>query len=413
MEFKDLIADIKNIDAPLAATASRKQTTAPEFKIELASYPDIVISKTTAGQTKYLVLMPSQDSYYIKTQPKGNKPPVITKLNCDNFRSFITGLNCIVIPKDFWFPRLPEDKTECARFMHYITKDEIGNMIKDRAYPPVNYNKYSIDYNWNEKLYKKYPALFRHFKNNSRFIDFVTKGSNFTWKLVSYYGLDSTRRFFEELFKSLVDVESFNGYRLEYRIEKILTYNPEISAFIDYVCYDSVLMGYGDSMVNFFTDWSDALDMQVQLYGKVKEKYPKNLPTLHNKLGYMVRVRQQEIEERGFAIQSEKAEAIETQIGDWVFIAPKTKEDFIDEATQQANCLASYVSKFANGDDYIMFMRKAEDPEASVVTIEINTKGELLQAYRARNNRCSDDEYDVIDKWLAFVAKQLAPNPAH
>jgi hypothetical protein len=91
--------------------------------------------------------------------------------------------------------------------------------------------------------------------------------------------------------------------------------------------------------------------------------------------------------------------------GKYVFIAPTCKQDFLDEAQMQQNCLASYVSKFVEGDCIIMFMRLKSDPTQSLVTIEIRKDNDgnytvLNQKYQARNRQCTQEQSDAIDKWL-------------
>ena len=91
--------------------------------------------------------------------------------------------------------------------------------------------------------------------------------------------------------------------------------------------------------------------------------------------------------------------------GKYVFIAPTCKQDFLDEAQMQQNCLASYVNKFVDGDCIIMFMRNKKEPTQSLVTIEIRKDDEgnythINQRYQARNRACTTEQNEAIDKWL-------------
>jgi hypothetical protein len=91
--------------------------------------------------------------------------------------------------------------------------------------------------------------------------------------------------------------------------------------------------------------------------------------------------------------------------GKYVFIAPTCKQDFLDEAQMQQNCLASYVNKFVDGDCIIMFMRNKKEPTQSLVTIEIRKDDEgnytkINQRYQARNRVCTSEQNEAIDKWL-------------
>ena len=92
----------------------------------------------------------------------------------------------------------------------------------------------------------------------------------------------------------------------------------------------------------------------------------------------------------------------EASMLDYLFISPKNKQDFLDEAEMQQNCLASYVKKVANGECLIMFMRNKATPEESLVTIELR-KGKLGQRYQARNESVTSEQATVINKWYNEV----------
>lgn len=414
MDFKEIAAEaraIMNNEEVEEKQATIKEKTEPEiqFGIELVSHPDIVISKKTKTQTKYLVLMPTQKAYYIKTVKNAkNAQPEIERLDADNLMGFCKNANGYDLPEEFWIPWLPKNKAQCDEVMQFLNKPNISEMLKDGATSGIQYgfpraSCVAAD------AYNEYPALFRYFRNEKRFIKLAERTPETIIIIAKRYGLDNARKFFEELLcKSLVDETSitlrYNYYSgRSYNLTTIMENNLDIDSFIDYFCYESVTMGYALTMNRFIDDWKDAIEMQKMLYGKIKEKYPKNLPTYHQKLSYITDLKREEIEEAMFTAQAKKTKKFEAKVDDWIFIAPITKEDFYDEAQQQANCLAGYVKRFAEGRDYILFMRKKDNPEESVITIELDLDGTVLQAYRARNRNCSEEEWAVIRKWLKNV----------
>ena len=145
--------------------------------------------------------------------------------------------------------------------------------------------------------------------------------------------------------------------------------------------------------------------MQKDIYHKIKEKYHDNLPLWHHQLSYKCTCMQEQINESKMKEMVEFASLYQGVCGKYVFITPTCKQDFLDEAQMQQNCLASYVNKFIDGDCIIMFMRLKNDPTQSLVTIEIckDDKGNytvLNQKYQARNKSCTEEQSDAIDKWL-------------
>jgi hypothetical protein len=164
-------------------------------------------------------------------------------------------------------------------------------------------------------------------------------------------------------------------------------------------------MGYGKTIKTFFDEWRDSITMQKDIYHKIKEKYHDNLPLWHHQLSYKRACMQEQIDEIKMKEMVEFASLYQGVCDKYVFIAPTCKQDFLDEAQMQQNCLASYVNKFIDGDCIIMFMRLKNDPTQSLVTIEIrkDDKGDytvLNQKYQARNRNCTEEQSDAIDKWL-------------
>ena len=82
-----------------------------------------------------------------------------------------------------------------------------------------------------------------------------------------------------------------------------------------------------------------------------------------------------------------------------MFVAPKSRQDFLDEAIAQANCLAGYVDKVINGDCLIMFVRKKEEPEKSYITLSVKG-GRAMEAKYANNAPISGKDRLVIEQWF-------------
>ncbi len=378
----------------------KKATTAdPVFELALANYPDFVIRRSTAKTERLLVIMPSQDSYYIKTVKDGKEEK--KALDRKSYSAFTSGMPDIALPEDFWMDEV------VAGVDHY---DWMTRLLRDEPFRKAIVGRYFIKrnasaYAWNDErdMYEQIPNVLKAFPGKDLRPD---------WRGIKHildkFGLENARDFVKEREVSLLSggLRIPTGYLRENgMLEK---YDFKYSSFKEYVLYDSVRMGYGDDSYHFFSTWEDTLGMQIRVYGKIKEKYPEHLAELHNQLAYKCRIMKQEIDERLFAERAEKASRLEARIGDYVFIAPKKPQDFYDEATAQANCLASYVGRYADGEDYIIFMRKADAPEASLVTIELDLDGGLRQAYQERNRRVTASQQEVIDRWLeTTVRKEL------
>lgn len=74
----------------------------------------------------------------------------------------------------------------------------------------------------------------------------------------------------------------------------------------------------------------------------------------------------------------------------------------VEEAEAQHNCLATYVDAVAGGLTDVWLMRRAGDPDRSLVTVEVRD-GEVRQAFRACNQVPSDGELRWLSAWCEKV----------
>lgn len=80
----------------------------------------------------------------------------------------------------------------------------------------------------------------------------------------------------------------------------------------------------------------------------------------------------------------------------------KNSSEIADEATQQHNCVASYISNVGEGTSFILFMRAHNCPEKSFTTIELrreDNKFELYQAYETFDELCKETSTAVLVAW--------------
>lgn len=369
---------------------------APLFELALVNYPDFVIRKSTTKTEKMMVFMISQNSYYIKNVKKGSE--VKEKLTPENYAAFTQGMGEIKFPEDFWIDKIESGKVFFNTLNERIlSKDAIMRAIIGR-YFFKDKDLLSSFYPRIDRLCSMYDSIPQLLKSKEFKCEYISFWEDL-YSIQEKFGLDNARDFLRELGRSLLDEAA--------HLRRILDdYDFKYESFRNYVLYDAVRMGFADSIYSFILTWKDTLDMQKQLWGRIKEKYPQHLLELHSQLGYKCRLMETKINEQRFAARVSAAVKFEARHGDYVFIAPKKPQDFYDEATAMNNCLASYVDRYAEGQDYIFFMRKHDTPEDSLVTIELDLDGELRQALQACNKPVTNEQNNVIQAWLR---KTVAP----
>ena len=133
------------------------------------------------------------------------------------------------------------------------------------------------------------------------------------------------------------------------------------------------------------------------------EKYPKNFLTTHLIACRTYNRLKKKFSEELFKSRIEKK--YECSYKNYVFIYPDCTQDIKDEAVMQNNCVVSYIDSVIDGECHIMFLREKNNPEKSLVTLEIRDN-QIVQALRRFNDPITDKDKEAIDYWNAKYEKK-------
>lgn len=147
----------------------------------------------------------------------------------------------------------------------------------------------------------------------------------------------------------------------------------------------------------------DTLDMTSKMSQKF-DRYPKYLKTVHDIARRNYNRLKETYDELAFS-KRYNSQQMECNIGDFSFIYPKSPQDIKDEAVQQHNCVASYINRVINGACDILFMRRKNQPDVSLVTLEV-VNGKIVQRKQRYNTDTTPSQNEAISKWEAWYAKK-------
>ena len=126
------------------------------------------------------------------------------------------------------------------------------------------------------------------------------------------------------------------------------------------------------------------------------DKYPRHFLTTHRIACRNYTRLKKKFPEDVFRSRIDKS--LEFSYKDYQFIYPSSTEEIKQEAVQQNNCVASYIDKVIDGKCHILFLRKKNKLNESLVTIEVRNN-HIVQARRRFNDPVTPEDQEVIDKW--------------
>lgn len=175
------------------------------------------------------------------------------------------------------------------------------------------------------------------------------------------------------------------------------------------------LLLYIDRLVTF-----EALDADSQILREIIDyasmmsrispkfdRYPRHFLSTHRLAIRNYKRMAAQFDEQAF--QRRRNPEMEVRFGSWRFIYPTSTQDIKDEAAQQHNCVASYIQRVLNGDCHILFLRRKDAPDKSVVTCEV-VQGKIVQALQAFNEPLTEQQASLVAQWNQWYRSRARQN---
>ena len=186
---------------------------------------------------------------------------------------------------------------------------------------------------------------------------------------------------------------------LNYLIKECGFTAKALFTYIDYLkTYEAI-----EDIVYMFRELLDYVNMMKEISLKF-DKYPRNLLTTHRIASRNYNRLKQKFAEEQFQKRIDKS--LEKTFGEYKFIYPDSTQDIKDEAVSQNNCVASYIQRVIDGGCHIMFLRKKDSPDKSLVTIEIRND-KIVQALQKYNTPLTKEQSEVVERWNKWRENKL------
>lgn len=282
------------------------------------------------------------------------------------------------------------------RMLELIDNEALQIMYKHGfMFSLLECNAYAEAIETNLKLFKHcYEKTYRFKRNFKTLLDLAFEIE----KLINY---NNAVIFIDIVADSNVDfnLNKYYAYNdFETFVTAVTKYSLNFTRFIEYICYDLYRQGVQEFNHDRLTDYVDYLDMQVGLYGEIKEKYPRYLATEHDVIALKYNTYKKHNEDLIMLNIAENQKDLIYKKGDYVIILPESTSDIIDEGIQQSHCVASYADRVLNNKTLIVFMRHKDELDKSLVTIEVKDNI-IVQARRYANKPPLKQEELFIGQW--------------
>lgn len=171
---------------------------------------------------------------------------------------------------------------------------------------------------------------------------------------------------------------------------------------------ESIRLGLGKNLSGFINQYCDYLKQSRYCDGKVKDKYPEYLQVAHDVYSEKYKLIAEFKEAEELKNTSDKGKAVANQVHDgYQLKVLGTVNEFLEEARQNCNCVASYVDKARRGRCWIASFRPV-DAEETLLTVEIDpSSGRMVQIKGKCNRDATMEESKRLEIFQDTILKNM------
>ena len=386
------------------------------YDVVLQNNTDFIISRKTAKSARELVILISQGLFYFKEGKAGG----IEEVTLSKLKAYLKDLKdeSIALNQVLWLPDL--NKHTIDRLEKIISNEVFVEMCRHNVLTDISDPIWYLGY-WeqNQKLFMKlfsiYPTITDHNSNKYR------ASLPIIFEIDKKFGYNEAMYFAELLLQSGIEEYTSSVERWRYgndgRYEncdlkgftQLLEepYNLDLRRLVDYIFFDTYSQGIAKIDSNFWRTYEDYLSMQIKIFGKIREKYPKHLKTEHDIMALKVNMSEVVAKYEEFIVRSAEVSELAYTGKLYSIVVPNQPQQIADEGINLSHCVGNYIDRIINGDCHILFLRKSSSTEQSLVTLQL-CNGRINQAEGNHRRRINDEERKFLKNWGQEKQVQIA-----
>ncbi|AXQ67720.1 hypothetical protein KIOSHI_43 [Bacillus phage Kioshi] len=171
--------------------------------------------------------------------------------------------------------------------------------------------------------------------------------------------------------------------------------HPNVLKMIEYLLFECYF-SQGLDFMAAFREYKDYYKMCMDLEYERFDKYPKYLRTQHDIVSRNYNSAVDAITAKQFREQMDKHQDLASdRLKGYKIVIPKEPKELVTEGNSLQHCVASYVTRIAEGRSAVVFLRQKDELETPLVTVEIRDK-KIVQARGFANRKPDGDEREAL-----------------
>jgi len=239
---------------------------------------------------------------------------------------------------------------------------------------------------------------------------------NATYEIEDRFGYNEALYFIEVLKKSCFDEFTFDydrySYRDDYKMRGFFQlldepYNLDLRRLIEYTFIDTYAQGITKISVEFWQAYEKYLKMQIQVFGEIRDKYPRYLMTAHDTTALNMSLLEHIPSNEDFTELTAEVQSLAHEDNEYSIVVPATARQIAEEGITLSHCLGSNVERITSGDHHILFLRNSNAKEQPLVTLRYNND-KITGAEGLHRRGLTANERNFLERWGKEKDVQIA-----
>ena len=133
--------------------------------------------------------------------------------------------------------------------------------------------------------------------------------------------------------------------------------------------------------------------------------YPKNLNKTHLEISELVKIEGDKLKNDLISRRLIELKNYEVEANGFIVFPARSVEDLINESKELKHCVKSYADKYVDGKTNIFFLRKKDNKEKSLYTIEVSNDLKIIQCRGKQNLSFGTEDLEMKLALDAFKLK--------
>lgn len=148
-------------------------------------------------------------------------------------------------------------------------------------------------------------------------------------------------------------------------------------------------------------------------------QYPTDLQKAHTETSKRIAIESDQLTEKALRdLYNKYRHLLEWSDGVYAIVMPQSQGDIIAEGARLSHCVGGYCKRMADGEDFILFLRKADSPDTSFYTVELRPNVEKFSLVQCRGFENKDESKEVrqavdefLDRYAAWFDRRDVTDP--